>query len=190
MLVRGCDATIAAAISFLGKTKEGQTMTRSPQRLFAQVLALVMIAVMALTLALTPPAGAETSGQRSTRNIILAGVALATAVILYNNYHHKQVAHDTVVGRTADGGVVYADGRIVYPDGTVVYTSNDGRQPCSYDGSGVPCGAGVRAYRVANRYDADDRYTYDADRDHDASRPHGHGHHYGWANHDNEDDGG
>jgi hypothetical protein len=123
-----------------------------------------MIALMAFTFALTPPVHAETSGQRSTRNIILAGVALAAALILYNNYHHKQVAHDTVVGRTADGGIIYADGRIVYPDGTVVYTSNNGRTPCTYDGYGAPCGPYARAYRVANTYE-DEQPVYYRDGD-------------------------
>lgn len=92
------------------------------------------------------PLLAETPGQRSTRNIILGAFALTAGIILYNNYHHKQVAHNTVVGRTADGGIVYADGRIVYPDGTVVYTSNNGRARCDFDGNGEQCGPAARGY--------------------------------------------
>jgi hypothetical protein len=130
------------------------------RRPIARLALLALAALMVFTFSIRPPAQAETAGQRSTRNIILAGVALTTAIILYNNYHHKQVAHDTVVGRTADGGTVYADGRIVYPNGTVVYTSNDGRSPCTYDGYGVPCGQGARPYRVARSYDYDDHPRY------------------------------
>ncbi len=141
----------------------------SKQKPIARLALLALAALMVFTFSIRPPVQAETAGQTSTRNIILAGVALTTAIILYNNYHHKQVAHDTVVGQTADGGTVYADGRIVYPNGTVVYTSNDGRSPCTYDGYGVPCGQGARAYRVANGYDYDDHPRY-ADND-DQPRP-------------------
>jgi len=148
-----------------------------------RLASITLAALMLFTFCIAPPVQAETAGQRSTRNIILAGVALTTAIILYNNYRHKQVAHDTIVGRTADGGIVYADGRIVYPNGTVVYTSNDGRSPCSYDGYGVPCGRTVRAYRVASSYDYDDQ------RDRDDRTAHGRGHHYGWRNHDGDDQG-
>lgn len=108
------------------------------------LIALALVLVFALTT--IRPSFSETAGQRSTRNIILGAVALTAGIILYNNYHHKQVAHDTIVGRTADGGIVYADGRIVYPDGTVVYTSNDGRHLCDYDGDEDECGAQARAY--------------------------------------------
>jgi hypothetical protein len=149
-------------------------MSVTLQRLSTRLVSALLIALVSFTFALTPPVHAETAGQRSTRNIILAGAALAAAIILYNNYHHKQVAHDTVVGRTADGGIVYADGRIVYPDGTVVYTSNNGRTPCTYDGYGTPCGPYARAYRVASTYedeqpvyyrDADDQRVYYRDGD-------------------------
>lgn len=129
-------------------------------RLSTRLLSALLIALLAFTFAVKPAAQAETAGQRSTRNIILAGVALTTAIILYNNYHHKQVAHNTVVGYTADGGTVYADGRIVYPNGTVVYTSNNGRTPCTYDGYGTPCGPYAQPYHVANGYDADDQPVY------------------------------
>jgi hypothetical protein len=141
----------------------------SQQKPITRLAILALAALMVFTFGVRPPAQAETAGQTSTRNIILAGAALTAAIILYNNYHHKQVAHDTVVGRTADGGTIYADGRIVYPNGTVVYTSNDGRSPCTYDGYGVPCGQGARAYRVANGYDYDDHPRY-GDND-DQQRP-------------------
>ena len=134
---------------------------------FSRTLALratmvALAAIMAFTFSTVQPVHAETAGQRSTRNIILAGVALAAGIILYNNYHHKQMAANTIVGRTSDGGTIYADGRIVYPDGTVVYTSNNGRYRCTYDGYGTPCGPGARAYRVARGYYGDRPY-YDED---------------------------
>lgn len=112
------------------------------------------------------PGSAETAGQRSTRNIILGAVAVAAGIVIYNNIHHKQVAHDTVVGRTADGGIVHADGRITYPDGSVVYTSNNGRNPCAYDGEGEQCTTNARAY------------AWRAPGDHEW-----HGHGKGWSKH-------
>lgn len=129
----------------------------------APLVALAL--VFTLALATIQPVSAETSGQRSTRNIILAATAVTLGIILYNNYVHKTRAYNTVVGRTADGGVVYADGRIVYPDGTVVYTSNDGRRRCSYSGYGVPCGTSARGY--AWRYQDENEW-------------HGRGLHKGW----------
>ena len=134
-------------------------------------VALVLVFVFAL--AAINPALAETSGQRSTRNIILGALALTAGVILYNNYHHKQVAHNTIVGRTADGGTVYADGRIVYPDGTVVYTSNNGRSPCDYDGEGEQCRPSARGY--AWRYAGTNEW-------------HGRGLHKGWYKHHGDHD--
>jgi len=108
------------------------------------LIALALVFVLALS---SIQAGsAETAGQRSTRNIILAATAVTLGIILYNNYQHKTVAHNTIVGRTADGGIVYADGRIVYPDGTVVYTSNDGRHLCDYDGDADDCGPHARGF--------------------------------------------
>lgn len=141
------------------------------------LLALMLIFVF--TTASLNPAVAETAGQRSTRNIIIGALALTAGIILYNNYHHKQVAANTIVGRTPDGGIVYADGRIVYPDGTVVYTSNNGRNRCSYDGYYQPCGPTARGY--AWRYE-------------DEREWHGRGKHKGWykhhGEHEDEGDGG
>ncbi|MBC5806039.1 MAG: hypothetical protein DLM53_09650 [Candidatus Eremiobacter antarcticus] len=108
------------------------------------LIALALVATFALSS--VAPGLAETAGQRSTRNIILGGVAAVAAIVLYNNYHHKQVAHDTIVGRTRDGGIVYGDGRVVYPNGQVVYTSNDGRSLCTYDGYGQQCRPTARPY--------------------------------------------
>ena len=151
-------------------------MSLGVYRTFGLRVALIALAaLMIFNFSYVRPVQAETAGQRSTRNLILAGVALAAGIILYNNYHHKQVAHNTVVGRTSDGGTIYADGRVVYPDGTVVYTSNNGRQLCRYDGYGVPCGQSVRAYRVARGYE-DEARRYNQE---EQGNGHDNGHHYG-----------
>jgi hypothetical protein len=102
---------------------------------------LVWTLVLSMVAGMTSPAPADTAGQVSTRNIILGAVALTAGIILYNNYEHKVAAANTVVGYTADGGVVYADGRIVYPNSgnIVVYASNNGSAPCTFIGPGVPC---------------------------------------------------
>jgi hypothetical protein len=101
--------------------------------------ACIAIALMLSLLSISvSPAFAETAGQRSTRNIILAGLAI-TAIVLYKNYLDKKAYANSVVGYTPDGGVVYGDGRIVYPNGVTAYTSNNGNQPCTYDGYGQRC---------------------------------------------------
>jgi hypothetical protein len=130
-----------------------------------RLVAIALAALIAMsTFAL--PANAETAGQTSTRNLILAGLAATAAVILYNNYHHKYEAAHTVVGYTRDGGTVYADGRVVYPDGTTLYTGNQNGTRCSYTGYYTPCSGQVYAYG-----------------------PPGRGHHYGWYKHQgNQDD--
>jgi len=128
-------------------------------------VAIALAAIIAMsTFAL--PANAETAGQKSTRNLILAGLAATAAVILYNNYHHKYEAAHTVVGYTRDGGTVYADGRVVYPDGTTLYTGNRDGTRCSYAGYYTPCTGQAYAYG-----------------------PPGRGHHYGWYKHRGNQDG-
>lgn len=101
--------------------------------------ALVAIALMFSLLSISvSPAFAETSGQRSTRNIILAALGV-TAIVLYKNYLDKKAQANTIVGYTPDGGVVYADGRVVYPDGVNAYASNNGYQRCYFNGGGERC---------------------------------------------------
>lgn len=107
----------------------------------------VMLALVIAISAFGSPARAETAGQQSTRTLILTGLAVAAGIILYNNYHHKQVAANSIVGYTRDGGVVHGDGRITYPDGTVLYTGTGTGQRCTYMGYGVPCGQQAYAYR-------------------------------------------
>jgi hypothetical protein len=85
------------------------------------------------------PVMADTSGQTSTRNIALGALALAAGIVLYNNYQHKVAYANSVVGYTRDGGVLYGDGRIVYPNNITAYATNNGSQPCSFNGVGVPC---------------------------------------------------
>jgi hypothetical protein len=123
---------------------------------------IAVVAMLAFLVGFTHPLPARADGAASTRNIILAGVAIAAAIIISNNIRHKQLAHDTVVGRTADGGIVYADGRVVYPNGDVLYTSNGDGRPCGWSNDEEPCGPSATAYypRGYNGHD--------------------HGNHYGW----------
>ena len=102
---------------------------------------LAWVLVLALLAAGASPAAADTAGQVSTRNIILGGLALAAGIILYTNYEHKVAQANTVVGHTADGGVIYGDGRVVYPNsgGTVVYLSNNGSARCAFNGYWTRC---------------------------------------------------
>jgi hypothetical protein len=106
------------------------------------VLALV-VSMLAGTMSQTRADTAAT-----TRNIILGGLAVAAGIILYNNYEHKLAQANTaaqqantVVGYTADGGVIYGDGRVVYPNSgrVVTYLSNNGSQACAFNGYGPRC---------------------------------------------------
>ncbi|MGH7708867.1 MAG: hypothetical protein ACREM8_05435 [Vulcanimicrobiaceae bacterium] len=152
--------------------------------------ALTFALAIALLLGFAHPALAETAGQRSTRNIILGAAAATAAIILYNNYQHKRAAHDTIVGRTRDGGTVYADGRIVYPDGNVYYASNNGQNPCRWDGEGDQCRTGyARAYRWHPRghaygWDKHNQGNQDNQGDHGDRGHGGHGHRGGGDNGD------
>jgi hypothetical protein len=106
------------------------------------VLAL-MVSMLAGTVSQT-----RADGAASTRNIILGGLAVAAGIILYNNYQHKLALANsaaqqanTVVGYTADGGVIYGDGRVVYPNSgrVVTYLSNNGSHACAFNGYGPRC---------------------------------------------------
>lgn len=122
-------------------------LAQSTTRRFSIPAMLIAIALVAsIGLSAVSPAAAETSGQTSTRNIVLGAVAALTAIILYNNYEHKKAAANSIVGRTANGGIVYGDGRVVYPNGGVYYPSNDGRTACAYDGNGPQCNQNARLY--------------------------------------------
>ena len=103
---------------------------------------VVVMLVLALLSSAVGPSYAATSGQTSTRNIILGALAMTAGIILYNNYQHKYAYAHSVVGYTRDGGTVYGDGRIVYPDGTTIYTSNNGNTVCTFDGVGQQCQPG------------------------------------------------
>ena len=87
-----------------------QSTTR---RLSIPAILIAIALVASIGLSIVSPAAAETPGQASTRNIVLGAVAALTAIILYNNYEHKKAAANSVVGRTANGGIVYGDGRVV-----------------------------------------------------------------------------
>lgn len=93
-------------------------------------VAMALLLVCSLLLAYPRPASAD--GAASTRNIILGGAALAAAIALTSSPAHGYVRVNAVVGRTGDGGLVYADGRVVYPSGDVLYVSNGGGRPCGW----------------------------------------------------------
>ena len=144
------------------------------------VRAAAIVALAAATMLAGGPgqqSAAETAGQRSTRNIVLAATAVTLGIVLYENLEHRTVTHATVVGHTGDGGVVYGDGRVLYPGGAVVYLSNDGIHLCAYYGAGVRCGS--RAEGHPWRYEDEDEW-------------HGEGLHKGWykghgnKHHDND----
>ena len=115
------------------------------------VLVSLALAMMLLASAIQP-GSAETAGQRSTRNIVLAATAVTLGIVLYESLEH-------------DGGVIYGDGRVLYPGGAVVYLSNDGVHLCAFYGTGVRCGA--RAEGHPWRYEDEDEW-------------HGEGLHKGW----------
>lgn len=133
-------------------------------RLARTALTLGLLAA-ALTWGPAQPSVAETAGQRSTRNIVLAATAVTLGIVLYENLEHRTVTHTTVVGHTGDGGVVYGDGRVLYPGGTVVYLSNDGVHLCAFYGVDARCSP--RAEGHPWRYDDEDNW-------------HGEGLHKGW----------
>jgi len=95
--------------------------------------------ILSLIVGSLSPTVADTAGQTSTRNIALGALAVAVGIVLNNNYQHKVVAANSVVGYTRDGGVVYGDGRIVYPNNITTYASSDGSRACTFDRAGVPC---------------------------------------------------
>ena len=106
----------------------------------------VLALVLSMFAGMIGPARADTAA--TTRNIILGAAAVAVGIILYNNYQHKlAIANtaaqraNTVVGYTNDGGVIYGDGRVVYPNGggVVTYLSNNGSQPCAFNGYATQC---------------------------------------------------
>jgi hypothetical protein len=137
-------------------------LVQSTVRRFSIPAMLIAIALVAsLAMSAIRPAMAETAGQASTRNIILGSVAAITAIILYNNYQHKKAAANAIVGRTADGGIVYGNGRVVYPNGRVYYPSNDGRTACAYDGEGPYCDQHARLYNGHQRGHAYGRHRHD-----------------------------
>ncbi|HEY0381216.1 MAG TPA: hypothetical protein VGC72_03350 [Candidatus Elarobacter sp.] len=70
--------------------------------------------------ALVPrPASADTT------STILTAAAAIGAIVLYNNYQHKQAAANSIVGYTRNGGTVYADGRVVMANGQTYYPNSN-----------------------------------------------------------------
>jgi len=164
-------------------------MTHS--KTFQPIARSFVAATLALIVAASMTRPVLAAGAASTRNIILGAAAVVAGIVISDNVHHKQVAANTIVGYTRDGGTVYADGRIVYPNGTVLYAGNNGT-PCSWDGSQQYCGSTPAVYypnsgygyqnngynyqptpvynnnyqyvRTNGRSDADDRYDRDDTR--------------------------
>lgn len=111
------------------------------------IAAALAVAFGASAIAAPRPAQAATT----TANYVLLGAAAIAGIVLYNNWQHKQAQANanTIVGRTGNGGYVYADGRIV-SGGQTYYASNDGRMPCSYIANGGSrCGSHIRGYSLA-----------------------------------------
>ncbi len=122
-------------------------------------------AVSTGALAMPRPASADTT------STLLTAAAAIGAIVLLNNYEHKQAAANEIVGYTRDGGTVYGDGRIVMPDGQTFYPSAAGQDPNQYVyGSGwvpnygyvqneaPPPRYDVRARPVQPRYEAPPQY--------------------------------
>ena len=115
---------------------------------FSKSYKMFLVLALVLSMLAGTTASVRADSAATTRNIILGAVAVAAGIILYNNYQHKLAAANTaaqqantVVGYTADGGVIYGNGRVVYPNsgGVVTYLSNNGSQPCTFNGYGPRC---------------------------------------------------
>ncbi|HEX3466227.1 MAG TPA: hypothetical protein VHS78_19420 [Candidatus Elarobacter sp.] len=80
------------------------------------------VAAAVTTGAMIPrPASADTT------STLLTAAAAIGAIVLLNNYQHKQAQANQIVGYTANGGTVYGDGRIVMPDGQTYYPNSNGQ---------------------------------------------------------------
>src|SRR5579864_8716550 len=91
-------------------------MKRLPKALTAAALAA------GFGISFMQPAKAD---QTSTEEILAAG-ALIAGIAISENIAHKQQLAQTVVGRTANGGVVFGDGHVVLPNGQSFYPGNFG----------------------------------------------------------------
>ncbi len=149
----------------------------------ARIRLVAAIAMLAFLFGFAGPLPARADGAASTRNIILGAAAVAAAIIISNNARRARIARDTVVGRTADGGLVYADGRVAYPNGDVLYTGNGNGRRCGYGGDDGEdrCGQNAVAYypRGYNgRRHGDDSGRYGRERrGHDGDHHHDGGDH-------------
>lgn len=112
---------------------------------------------------------AQPGSAETLSNIILGTLAANAQNVIFNPIPQGQIAPNTVIGRTRDGGTVYSDGRVIYPNGDVLYTSNGNGQPCSYVNTYNRCAnPGVYYPRKYNGQN--------------------HGHHYGWYKHHGDRD--
>jgi len=129
------------------------------------------------------PAAADTT------STLLTAAAAVGALILYNNYQHRQQAN-SVVGYTANGGTVYGDGRIVMPNGQTYYPNSNGQyawgQPAYY----APNATGYQ-YDTARsgRWDRTHRhgnYNANYNGNYYNGNGNGNGHAYGHYKHDKD----
>ncbi|GAC1657447.1 MAG: hypothetical protein NVS4B3_23990 [Gemmatimonadaceae bacterium] len=168
-------------MSFYAPARPGVDPAR-PRRLVAA------IAILAFLFAFVAPAPARADKAAATRNIILGAAAIAAVIIISNNVRHKQIARDTVVGRTTDGGLVYGDGRVVYPNGDVLYTGNGDGRRCGYGGDDSEewCGQDAGTYYPrgynGGRHGDDNHWHH---RHHDGDHHHDDGQH---GDHEGEHD--
>jgi len=103
------------------------------------------------------PASADTT------STLLTAAAAVGALVLYNNYAHKQQQANSIVGYTGNGGTIYGDGRIVMPNGQTVYPNANGQYPWG-------------GYTYYNQNANPGQYTYDYNRtgQYDHTRRHWH----------------
>jgi hypothetical protein len=107
----------------------------------------------------------------SLTSILLGAVATTAGIFIPNNVSQTGMTNNTVVGRTADGGIVYADGRVVYRNGDALYSSNGDGHPC-----GWTAGVQTRCIPTATSYYP---RSYNG---------HEHGNHDGWYKAEHFDD--
>jgi len=83
----------------------------------------------AATVSLSSVAKAAAGSPGDTKGSLLYAASAVGAIVLYNNYHHKRQASNSVVGYTQNGGTVYGDGRIVSENGRTDYPNANGSYP-------------------------------------------------------------
>ena len=127
-------------------------------KLVSKIAVTVVSAALLSTgaLATAPkPASADT-----TSTLLIAGAAIG-ALVLFNDYQHKQQQNNTIVGYTSNGGTIYGDGRIVMPNGQTIYPNQNGQYP-----------TGQYAYYNPNQTATTYRYDYNRSGQYDRTGRH------------------